>query len=182
MSAPINQSPDRSIGYTVHDIATPTSELTVWESGTSPEDSLKKAQQRQLTIIPVREGSRITGFVRTTDLAVGRADVSSLTVSWLVTADTPILAFTDILAANPTYIYFVMQASHVTGIVAAADLNKVPARASFYLIVAHFEAELTLLLRQRVGSDYAALKHFLSDGRVDKAQGIQQEDRERDID
>ncbi len=142
----------REIGYNVIAIATPISELTCWEAGQPRAEIIDHAAIHNLTYIPARTGDRITGMITRKALEAGDSP-TSLTADWLVTTDTPILEIIQLFAHQPEHVFLVLQSSRIVGLVAPADLNKIPARASVYLLVAHFEAELARLIRQVIPND-----------------------------
>jgi len=152
---------DRTLGYPVKDIMTPENELTCWSG--SERDRLEinqNARQNGFSFIPVKSNGRIDGIVRATDIEQ-RTIPDRLTLDWLVTADTPILQVIELLAHHPERPFLVLQASEIVGLVASADLNKIKARASLYLLVAHFESQLVELIREHVGVDENAFSRYL---------------------
>jgi hypothetical protein len=152
----------RQIGYNVMHIATPISELTCWEAGQPRDEIIAHAKRHNLTYIPARNGSRITGMITRKALEAGEAPIS-LTADWLVTTDTPILEVIELFAHQPEHVFLVLQSSRIVGLVAPADLNKIPARASVYLLVAHFEAELARLIRRVIPNDSDYRPYFSAD-------------------
>lgn len=169
----------REIGYRVIDIATPASQLTCWESGQSREEILNCACDNNLTYIPVREDSRITGIVSRKALENGE-EPCSLTSDWLIATDTTILEVIELFARQPERVFLVLQASRIVGLVAPADLNKIPARASVYLLIAHFEAELARLIRRVMPND-DDYRPYLSDERWSKLREEKAQAAEKDI-
>ena len=169
----------REIGYKVVEIATPANQLTCWEAGQSREDIAACARDSNLTYIPVRDGSRITGIISREALENG--DVPhSLTSDWLIAIDTTILEIIQLFASQPEQVFLVLQASRIVGLVAPADLNKIPARASVYLLIAHFEAELARLIRRVLPSDNDYRPH-LTEERWRKLQQEKTQAAQKDI-
>jgi len=169
----------REIGYKVIDIATPANQLTCWEAGQSREDILRCARENNLTYIPVRERNRITGIIARTALEAGE-EPCYLTSDWLIATDTTILELIELFAYQPERVFLVLKASRIVGLVAPADLNKIPARASVYLLIAHFEAELARLIRRVLPADEDYRPH-LSDERWAKLQQEKTQAAKKDI-
>jgi hypothetical protein len=167
------------LGYTVIDIATPAAALTCWESGQPRAEITAFAHQHNLTYIPVRNGQQITGIITREALHNG-AEPMRLTADWLIAADTPILELIELLAHQPDRVFLVLQASRIVGLTAPADLNKIPARASVYLLIAEFEAELARLIR-RVLPDDAQLEPYFSADRWARLQAEKRRAANRDI-
>ncbi|MBZ0301177.1 MAG: hypothetical protein K8J31_15625 [Anaerolineae bacterium] len=169
----------REIGYQVIDIATPVALLTCWEAEQAREDIVRCACENNLTYIPVRDSKRITGIVSRRALEAGEAP-SSLTSDWLITTDTTILEVIELFAEQPDRVFLVLQSSRIVGLVAPADLNKIPARASVYLLVAHFEAELMRLIK-RVLPDEADYRACFTDNRWKKLHQLRTEFASKDF-
>ncbi|MCE2489406.1 MAG: hypothetical protein J4G17_05460 [Anaerolineae bacterium] len=138
--------------YTVLDIATPLDQLTCWRAGEPREVVVDAAVAHNLTYIPVLDENGVEGIISRDNLAAGAAPLP-LTADWLLATDTSILQLIRLFAQQPKRVFLVLQASAVVGLVAPADLNKIPARASVYLLVAHFELELARLLRLVLDGD-----------------------------
>ncbi len=138
--------------YTVLDIVTPLEQLTCWSVGEPRDAVVEAATAHNLTYIPVLDEKGLDGIISRDDLASGAAPLP-LTADWLLATDTSILELIRLFAQQPRRIFLVLQASAVVGLVAPADLNKIPARASIYLLVAHFELELARLLRLVLDGD-----------------------------
>lgn len=139
-------------GYTVQDIATPLAQLTCWQAGEPREAVVAAANAHNLTYIPVLDAGGVCGVISRAELAAG-APALPVTADWLLATDTRVLELIKLFAQQPQRIFLVLQASHIVGLVAPADLNKIPARASVYLLVAHFELELARLLRLALNGD-----------------------------
>ena len=138
--------------YTVLDIATPLEDLTCWRVNEPRDVVVKSAIAHNLTYIPVLDEKGLDGIISRDDLAAGARPLP-LTADWLLATDTSILEVIRLFAQQPGRVFLVLQASAVVGLVTPADLNKIPARASVYLLVAHFEIELARLLRLVLGGD-----------------------------
>lgn len=158
---------DRTIGYSVLEIATSRNELYSWTDDPDQQQLvLQQAKDADITHLPVKQGDQITGLVRRNGLKV--SEPIPLTADWLIAADTPILHLIELFAAKMDRVFLVLQSSEVVGLVAPADLNKVPARASIYLLTAQFEAELINLVRTQLGEDEEELEKLLTNDRVKK--------------
>ena len=139
-------------GYTVLDIATPLAQLTCWRVDEPRDAVVTAAGAHNLSFIPVLDDDGVCGIISRADLHAG-ASALPLTADWLLATDTPVLELFRLFAQRPRRVFLVLQASSVVGLVTPADLNKIPARASVYLLVAHFEMELARLLRQEFDED-----------------------------
>ena len=158
---------DRTIGYTVKDIITPTADLMCWMPEENNVDALRTAAQAdEISFLPVKKQGKIVGVVPADCLE--EKQIRPLTVDWLIAADTPILHLITLFAENPERVFLVLESSHIIGLVAPADLNKLPARASLYLLTAHFEAELAQVVRYALEDDESRLGEYLSEGRIEK--------------
>jgi len=160
-------------GYTVLDIATPLAQLTCWQRGQARETVVARAEAHNLTYLPVLDEGRVDGIISRAGLAAG-AEALPLTADWLLATDTLLLELIQLFAQQPQRIFLVLQGSAIAGLVAPADLNKIPARASVYLLIAHFELELARLLRLALNGD-GDFRPFFTAGRWQKLQ----EDRQR---
>ena len=167
------------IGYTVVDIATPIAELSCWEGGQARAEIAEYAVRHNLTYIPVKEEGRITGII-TRDALVNGADPWHLTSDWLIASDTPILELIELFADRSDRVFLMLQASRVAGLVAPADLNKIPSRATVYLLIAQFEAELARLIRRMLPDDND-MQACLSDDRWQKLMDEKSRAAEKDI-
>ena len=164
-------------GYTVLDIATPLAQLTCWRVGEPRDAVVTAARAHNLTYIPVLDGEEVCGILSSAQLAAG-ADALPLTADWLLATDTQLLELIKMFAQQPQRVFLVLQASAIVGLVAPADLNKIPARASVYLLIAHFELELARLLRLMLDDDgdyrpfFTAMRwQKLQEDRVRQARG-----------
>lgn len=127
---------------------------------------LQRAKEDAVTYLPVKREGQISGLVRRDELSV--SEVIPLTADWLIAADTPILHLIELFAETSDRVYLVLQSSKIIGLVAPADLNKVPARASIYLLTAQFEAELAVLVRSTLQEDETLLEGLLSAENINK--------------
>jgi|BarGraNGADG00212_1021973.scaffolds.fasta_scaffold12520_3 CBS domain-containing protein len=121
---------------------------------------------------PVTRGGDICGFVCHSDLAIAagslRDQVRPLAASRLIAGDTPLVALMD--ALTRAAFLFVVEGTHIGGVVTPSDLNKQPGRTYFYMLVAALEMNLAERARAFFPRQDVALA-LLSDGRRD---GIQQ--------
>jgi len=169
-------------GYTVIDIATPRSDLLCWTPGDDRQSIAQQAREYNLTFIPVVTGGKITGLVTHASLESDpEPDVKPLTADWLVAADTPILKIIELFAEQPDRIFLVLGASDIVGLVAPADLNRIPARASIYLLIASVEGSLGQLIR-KVLPDEEACSQYLSEARLSKLREQQQNAASENLD
>lgn len=156
---------DRTVGYTVLEISTHTDDLYCWTDDPQQQRQvLEQAQNAGITYLPMRQGRQIVGLVQRDAMTIDK--VIPITADWLIAADTPILHLIELFAQNPDRVFLVLQSSQIVGLVAPADLNKVPARASLYLLTAQFESELAQLVRRELCEDEAELAKLLSDRRI----------------
>lgn len=162
----------REIGYSVREIATPVDALIAWTNDPlQREEALRKAKDANVTYLPVQQNGQVTGLVKRVDLAI--EEEFPLTAEWLIAADTPILHLIELFADKPDRVFLVLQSSRIYGLVAPADLNKVPARASIYLLTAQFEDALAKVVRAELNEDEAELESLLSERRVAKLRAEQ---------
>lgn len=175
------QRADRLVGYSVRDITTPVEQLTCWHARCDEAAILAEAKQENYTYFPVVEDELIVGVLQVELLAKGVRDYETLTSRWLIAADTPILHLIELFAREPDRHFFVLASSRIVGMVTPADLNKVPARASVYLLVAHFEMLLTRLVRKFVGAGEEDLRPFLNKGRIEKAAEARAGDKSKNM-
>ncbi|MCC6616080.1 MAG: hypothetical protein IT320_21600 [Anaerolineae bacterium] len=179
---PDNRPLGRTIGYTVREIATPVEDLHFWTDEydqVQRANPIQDANQEAFTYLPVQQDRRITGFVRYA--ASGASEFIPLSADWLIAADTPILHLIELFAEAPDRIFLVLQSSKIVGLVAPADLNKVPARASIYLLTAHFEAELAQLIRNTLHEDEAELEALLTADVLNKLRAEQTKTNATDL-
>lgn len=170
---------DRSVGYPVRDIM--TDDPLCWDANEATRaDIIQQSGSMNLTYIPVKTSGRIDGIISRKDLEKGN-DPSPLTVDWLISDSTPILEVVSLFASRPDRVFLILESDAVTGLVAPADLNQIPARASFYLLVAHFEAELAAFVRSTLGTADATYQQYLSTGRFEKIGTRRAEDEARDL-
>ena len=116
-------------GYTVLDIATPLAQLTCWRINEPRDEVVAAAHAHNLTYIPVLDEGGVCGVISRAQLAAGGAALP-LTADWLLATDTRVLELIKLFAQQPQRIFLVLQSSAIVGLVAPADLNKIPARAS----------------------------------------------------
>lgn len=105
---------------------------------------------------PVGRPGRLLGYVLTNELAdadsarAGRL-IHRLNASIMVSGSAGVLDVMDVLRQKP--LAFVVDGRHVTGFVTASDLNKHPARAHFYLLLADLEMSLAEAVRGRYSNE-----------------------------
>jgi hypothetical protein len=98
----------------------------------------------------------------------------------LVSSDTPIGDLLDLFADQP--FLFVLDGGDITGFVTVTDLNKQPARAYLYLVLAGLEIALADLVRWRHGPDQRALLPLLGKRDQDSIKSRFRGDRGEDAD
>ena len=164
-------------GYTVLDIVTPLAQLTCWRENEPRDAVVAAAHANNLTYIPVLDENGVCGIISRAELDAGAAALP-LTADWLLATDTRVLELIKLFAQQPQRIFLVLQSSNIVGLVAPADLNKIPARASVYLLIAHFELELARLLRRVLAGDEDYRSFFtetrwqrLQEDRIRQARG-----------
>jgi hypothetical protein len=172
---------NRQIGYSVREIATPESAFDYWTKNSDEAKLLERAKKEGYTYFPVKENELITGVMTVESLKSGERDIVPLTHDWLIAADTPILHLLELFAKDDTRNFFVLSSSEIIGIVSPADLNRIPARASVYLLVAHFETLLTELVRQKIGETEEELSTYLSEKSIEKARETRNQERKEDL-
>jgi len=172
---------NRQVGFTVREITTQTENLACWYEGCDEAALLEEADSEGYTYVPVTEDDVIVGVLSVASLRDGRRDVEHLTSHWLIAADTPVLHLIDLFAREGDRRYFVLSSSEIIGLVSPADLNKVPARASFYLLTAHFESLLTQFIKNFIGSSESDLHPYLTENRINSAKKVRSQERESDL-
>lgn len=175
------QTISRQIGYTVREIATPESAFDYWMPGCDETELLKVAEDNGYTYFPVKEDGLFKGVMTINSLKSGDRNIMPLTSDWLIAADTPILHLLELFAEDDTRNFFVLSSSKVMGMVSPADLNRIPARASVYLLVAHYETLVTELIRQEIGESDEALSQYLSEKSIEKARNTRNQERDEDL-
>jgi hypothetical protein len=173
---------NRETGYTVREIMTAGEDLLFWtEDESQRAEVIHRARLSGITYIPVKRNGIIIGVI-TCDALEAQQSYEPLTTAWLIAADTPILRLIELFAEKSDRVFMVLQSSDIVGLVAPSDLNKIPARASVYLLLAHFEAALTGLVRRIVGEDEVAFTPYFTAERLGKLKKDQQDAKARDID
>ena len=162
-----DQTVNRQIAYTALEITTPIDNLYFWPDDIIQQNQiLQQAKEADITYLPVKQGDQITGLIQRDGLTAGES--IPLTADWLIAADTPILHLIELFAHKPDRVFLVLQSSQIVGLVAPADLNKVPARASIYLLTAQFEANLAQLVRDTLQENEKILEDLLSPKNIKK--------------
>ncbi|MCX9077341.1 MAG: hypothetical protein OIN84_05120, partial [Candidatus Methanoperedens sp.] len=129
----------------------------------------------------VKENGLLNGVMTVNSLQSGDRRIMPLTSDWLIAADTPILHLLELFAEDDTRNFFVLSSSKIMGMVSPADLNRIPARASVYLLVAHYETLLTELIRQEIGETEETLRRYLSERSIEKARNTRNQERDADL-
>lgn len=135
---------------------------------------------------PVTQSGRVVGVATRKTLgaaATVREAVRPLSDGMMISGDTPLGAVPALLATEP--FLFVVDQARIAGFVTSWDLNKQPARAHLYLLLAQLEMSLAALLRRRYGREQRAMIELLDPDRGQKIQGrfrkARRDDRESDI-
>ena len=135
---------------------------------------------------PVIEDGLVIGYCSREDLASGsdatqlRRAMTPLGDGNLVSSDTPIGDLLDLFAEQP--FLFVLDGGDITGFVTVTDLNKQPARAYLYLVLAGLEIALADLVRWHYGRQQTKLLRFLGKRDQDSVKSRYGGDRSRDAD
>ena len=135
---------------------------------------------------PVIDDGAVIGFCTRDALARApattavRALMTPLGDGSLVSADTPIGDLLDLFADEP--LLFVLDGGDITGFVTVTDLNKQPARAYLYLVLAGLEIALADLVRWRHGPDQTQLLPLLGKRDQDSITSRYRRDRAEDAD
>lgn len=138
---------------------------TTFDAGMPAGTALERLEAEGFDHAPVTDGETVLGHVGREKLAAAPASVGvgELLEPWsddaVVDGTTPIGDLLGRLAARP--FLFVMENGGVTGFVTISDLNKQPARAYLYLVVAGLEIALADLVRWRYGTDQQRLFDLL---------------------
>lgn len=172
---------NRQIGYAIAEIAVPESELLCWnQDETQRYQYIKAAETNKLTFLPVKSRDRIEGIIHIEKLRAGER-YDDLTQGWILDVNTPILELISLFDSIPDHVYLVSHSDSIVGLVAPADLNKLAARASVYLLVASFEMRLTDLIKRTIGEDEQAFSSILSSDRLAKIEQQRREARKDDL-
>lgn len=170
-----------STGYTVDAITTPTNQLLTWNGSESTRAPVAtRAHAGQFSTIPVTSGGRIIGTIQSDALSAGGGP-EPLAADSIIASDTPILKLLSLFAANAETVYLVLKQTEFIGMVAPADLNKIPARASVYLLTARFEDALMRLITSYGDDNKDAYLAYLTEDRREKLEAARSEDRAKDI-
>ena len=153
------------LGYTVRHIATPESELLCWDgSEESRLEAAQKATEDDISFVPVTQNGTITRIIAREDLVRG-LEPGAITFDWLIAGNTPIRQVVERFALSPrkdhTAMFLVLESSRIMGLVTPTDLNKVPARASLFLLVAHAESLLTEFIKRH--TDDGVIEEYLKE-------------------
>jgi len=156
------------------------------EVDSSAGDATKILGRTNHDFAPATDKGRVVGYVERRRLASaprGRP-VRDLTYPLvggvIVSADTPIGELIDWLPDQR--ILFVLEGREITGFVTIWDLNKQPARAYLYLILAGLEIALADLVRWRYGTDQRPVLAALGKRDQDSVRGRVGADRDADAD
>ena len=106
---------------------------------------------------PARRKGRLVGHVVTEELLLGRLAVHRLDETSILSGAGSILDVMQSLLA-PTLLTFVVDGHAVTGFITPSDLNKHPARAHFYLLLADLEIALAGAARAHFDNQNDALE------------------------
>ncbi len=131
--------------FTVEAIMTPRRRLLTVDKESSTADReaiLAKARERHFDVLPIERGGQIVGVLNT---LTGHTE--PLTTRWLISSDAKMLDVLRSLATLAPPVLFVLHAQEIVGLVAPADMNKLPARAYFYNIIGSLEMRLAEIAR-----------------------------------
>jgi hypothetical protein len=138
-----------SDAITIGLLQTPLDGATTFQTDSTQADALRELADRNFDQAPVIGAEGPVGFVLRDDLRASGASISELIKpilpSALVSADAPLERALPWLATEE--FLFVLSGRDVTGFVVAADLNKQPGRAFFFLLFVELELLLAEVLR-----------------------------------
>ncbi|MEM9952436.1 MAG: hypothetical protein AAF846_12580 [Chloroflexota bacterium] len=180
MSYDLKYTVNRQIGYSVNEISTPKSRFDYLTEDIDRKTLLKIAENKGYTYFPIQENGVIVSIMPVKDIKQNKLESIPLTSDWLIAAE-PILHLLELFAKDNTRNFFVLSSSEIVGLVSPADLNRIPARASVYLLVANFETLLTELIRREVGETLEKLRRFLSENSINKAIKTRQQEQNEDL-
>lgn len=149
--------------FTTETIMTAGPDLLTWEHGTDLAPVRAEAESRRFDVVPVTEDGRIVGV-----LCEEGVKPEDLTDRWLVSRDTGIPDLVTILAESGRPALLVFHRQDVIGMVAPADLNKMPARVYFYNLIGELELVLAEFIRSYWTGDPEDLLLLLSKKRREK--------------
>ena len=156
------------------------------DTGATVREALTLLDQGNWDHAPATDAGRIVGYVERTRLRGAAPDMlvaklaAPLGGGTLVSADSSIAELIEWLPGQR--ILFVIDGREITGFVTVLDLNKQPARAYLYLVIAGLEIALADLLRWRYGADQTAALELLGKRDQDSVRGRLGADREADAD
>jgi hypothetical protein len=166
--------------FTALEIATLTEDFDTWKVDDENSLLIETARQAHYSFLPVERDGEIVGIGTTDALADDPPRWEPLTAEWLVAGNTSILDLIGVFAERPEQVFFVLDGSRIAGLVAPADLNKVPARASIYLLIGELESKLASLIKQEMSEEAYCAE--LTDNRVEVAEDRQQQAASDDLD
>lgn len=142
---------DLANSITAMDIATPEADLVSWKQGSPVADVLYKAEEYNLTFVPVRDtAGTYLGLIRVSRLAADDIAPGTITSfhNWRIDANTSVFDLLAVFKEHLDRVFLLTADEVVVGLVAPADLNKVAARTAFYVLLAEFEMKLADLVRE----------------------------------
>jgi hypothetical protein len=159
---------------------------TVFEADSRAKQALSALVAGNFDHAPVTAAGAVVGYVKRERLASAagttalRKLIEPLSGGLLVSADTPIGDLFEWIAEQP--FLFVIDGHGITGFVTIGDLNKQPARAYLYLVLAGLEIALADLVRWRYGADQMPLLDLLGSRDQDAVRSRHGGDRDADAD
>jgi hypothetical protein len=148
--------------------------------------ALKILSQSNYDRAPVVDDGRVVGYVERQHLVKAASNdlvrdlTYPLTGGVIISADTPIAELIEWLPEQR--ILFVLEGREVTGFVTITDLNKQPARAYLYLVLAGLEIAMADLVRWRFGADQSPVLEALGKRDQNSVGGRLRADRDADAD
>ncbi|MFV2062168.1 MAG: CBS domain-containing protein [Chloroflexota bacterium] len=149
-------------------------------------DAVKVLSRSNYDFAPATDDGRVVGYVELRQLSSASAGkpVRDLTYPLnsgvIVSADTPISELIEWLPEQR--ILFVLEGRETTGFITIWDLNKQPARAYLYLVLAGLEIALADLVRWRYGADQSPVLATLGKRDQDSVRGRVGADRDANAD
>lgn len=134
-------------------LQTPLEEATWLDADADPHDSALLLEKQGFDQAPVRHHGRLTGYVVTSELVRATSSriegvVHPLDESTVVSGSSSVFDVMESLV-GPNLLSFVIDGHAVSGFVTPSDLNKHPARAHFYLLLADLEIALASTVRRQ---------------------------------
>jgi hypothetical protein len=168
---------------TVNALMTGREELVTLNRGENPSAVQEKIREHEINQVPVLDDGDVVGLMIADpeDRTLPEdGSYEPIAPKWLVSADTSIRRFIDILDDDRHPARFVFQENEVVGLVSYADLNDAVARTALYLLISQLEIKLARLIRMGE-EDIWTYVQILDEERQEELDDLQDEMKEKDV-